>query len=153
MFPAPLTFTPVGTVHCDFRYRFETARQGVFAENCGFIELFPGHNYEQALEDLGGFERIWVVFAFHLNDTWKPKVTPPVAPAHRRFGVFATRAPHRPNPIGISCVELEKVENLRHPYTRALWHAMPEHGFRVMPDPDDGKQVQCDNKNESGTDV
>ena len=56
MFPAPLTFTPVGTVHCDFRYRFETARQGVFAENCGFIELFPGHNYEQALEDLGGIQ-------------------------------------------------------------------------------------------------
>ena len=113
MSSAPLTFTPVGTVHCDFKYRFETARQGVFADNRGFIELFPGHNYEQALADLDGFERIWVVFAFHLNSSWKPKVTPPVAPAHRRFGVFATRAPHRPNPIGISCVELEKVENLR----------------------------------------
>ena len=49
--------------------------------------------------------------------------------------------------------DFEKVENLRHPYTRALWHAMPEHGFRVMPDPEDGKQVQRDNKNESGTDV
>ena len=49
--------------------------------------------------------------------------------------------------------DFEKVENLRHPYTRALWHAMPEHGFRVMPDPEDGTQAQCDNKNESGTDV
>ena len=49
--------------------------------------------------------------------------------------------------------DFEKVENLRHSYTRALWHAMPEHGFRVMPDPEDGTQVQCDNKNESGTDV
>ena len=53
----------------------------------------------------------------------------------------------------VKASDFEKVENLRHPYTRALWHAMPEHGFRVMPDPDDGKQVQCDNKNESGTDV
>ena len=49
--------------------------------------------------------------------------------------------------------DFENVENLRHPYTQALWHAMPEHGFRVMPDPEDGKQVQRDNKNESGTDV
>lgn len=49
--------------------------------------------------------------------------------------------------------DFEKVENLRHPYTQALWHAMPEHGFRVMPDPEDGKQMQRDNKNESGTDV
>ena len=49
--------------------------------------------------------------------------------------------------------DFEKVENLRHPYTQALWHAMPEHGFRVMPDPEDGKQVQRDNKNEGGTDI
>ena len=49
--------------------------------------------------------------------------------------------------------DFEKVENLRHPYTRALWYAMPEHGFRVMPDPEDGKRLYRDNENESGTDV
>lgn len=108
-----ITFAPVGTVHCEFKYRFETARQGVFAKNRGYIELLPRRNYEQALEDLDGFERIWVIFAFHLNHDWKPKVTPPVVPGQRRFGVFATRAPYRPNPVGISCVELEKVEGLR----------------------------------------
>lgn len=59
-----ITFAPVGTVHCEFKYRFETARQGVFAKNRGYIELLPHRNYEQALEDLDGFERIWVIFCF-----------------------------------------------------------------------------------------
>lgn len=106
------SFEPIGTVHCSFRHRFEAARQGVFSENAGRIDLFPHRNYETALEDLNGFERIWVLFAFHLNSNWKPKVTPPVVSDHRRIGVFATRSPHRPNPIGMSCVQLETVEGL-----------------------------------------
>ena len=66
-----------------------------------------------ALSDLNGFERVWVIFAFDRNHAWKPKVSPPVTGKRKRYGVFATRSPHRPNPIGMSCVRLEKIENLK----------------------------------------
>lgn len=104
------SLTPIGIVHCDERYRFEAPRQGVFATNSGVITLEKGHQYEQAAADLNGFSRIWVIFLFHLNQTWNVKVAPPVAPQNRKIGVFATRSPHRPNRIGMSCVELERVE-------------------------------------------
>ncbi|MBO7147762.1 MAG: tRNA (N6-threonylcarbamoyladenosine(37)-N6)-methyltransferase TrmO [Lentisphaeria bacterium] len=107
-------FSPIGLVHCASRYRYEAARQGVYSEgNEGVIELQPGHGYETALEDLSGFERIWVLFVFHLNETWRPKVTPPLTGIKKRIGVFATRSPHRPNRIGMSCVELVKIEGLK----------------------------------------
>jgi tRNA-Thr(GGU) m(6)t(6)A37 methyltransferase TsaA len=73
--------------------------------------LEPGYNFEQALEDLRGFERIWVIFRFHQNRTWKPKVYPPRGGVKR--GLFATRSPHRPNPIGLSSVELLDIQGLQ----------------------------------------
>lgn len=104
----------IGLVHTRERYRYEAPRQSVFASNEGWIELLPDYNFEAALEDLSGFERIWVIFKFHLNETWNPKVSPPViSPAGRKVGVFASRSPHRPNPIGMSCVELTGVEKRR----------------------------------------
>lgn len=106
------TFSPIGVVHSANRYKFEAARQGVFSSNTGEIELFPGFGYELALEELSGFERIWVLFVFHLNKNWNPKVSPPLVGDKQRIGVFATRSPHRPNPIGMSCVELEKIDGL-----------------------------------------
>ncbi len=110
----PVTFTPVGVVRCANRYKFEAARQGIFTPgNRAVIELFPGHDFEQALSDLDGFERIWVLFVFDRNPNWRPKVSPPVAGSRKRYGVFATRSPHRPNPLGMSCVKLEKVEGLK----------------------------------------
>jgi len=104
-----ITYNPIGYLKCDEKHRFETPRQGVLANNTGIIELNPGCNYEQAIMDLDGFDRIWVVYDFHLNTTWKPKVTPPRAPDDKKVSVFATRSPHRPNSIGMSCIELEKV--------------------------------------------
>lgn len=101
--------SPIGYVRCGERYRFEAPRQGVFAVNTGRIEWVPGHHYHEAAADLAGFDRIWVVFLFHLNQTWNLRVAPPVAPAGRRIGVLATRSPHRPNRIGLSCVELAGV--------------------------------------------
>ena len=106
-------FEPIAVYHCSQTYRYEAPRQGVFAGgNTGVIEFAPNRNFEEALRDLEGFDRIWVIFEFHLNATWRPKVRPPVAPAGRRIGVFATRSPHRPNRIGLSCVELEAVDGL-----------------------------------------
>lgn len=101
--------SPIGYVRCGERYRFEAPRQGVYAVNTGRIEWVPGHRYHEAAADLAGFDRIWVVFLFHLNQTWNLRVAPPVAPPGRRIGVLATRSPHRPNRIGLSCVELAGV--------------------------------------------
>jgi len=100
---------PIGVFHCPERYRYETPRQGVFADNEGVIELVSGMNLETAAADLAGFSRIWVLFLFHLNETWNVRVRPPVAPGQRKVGVLATRSPHRPNRIGMSCVELLSV--------------------------------------------
>jgi len=77
----------------------------------GVIRLLPGRNFEHALEDLAGWEMIWVVFWFHLNPGWRPKVLPPRSRSGRK-GVFATRSPHRPNPIGLSAVRLLGVDGL-----------------------------------------
>src|SRR5690606_8897037 len=76
----------------------------------GSIELYPGHHFEHGLVDLATWSHIWVLFWFHQNAGWRPKVLPPRS--LRRRGVFATRAPHRPNPIGLSCVRLMNVQDL-----------------------------------------
>ncbi len=106
-----LTLEPIGVVHSPFIERGEAPRQGVGApETRGRIELFRGHNYEDALCDLDGFSHVWVIFWFHKNEGWRPKVLPPRSSDKR--GVFSTRSPYRPNPIGMSLLELERVEGL-----------------------------------------
>ena len=104
------SFEPIGYVRGGGVYPQEAPHQSTFAQNDGFIELKGGKNFEQALDDLTGFDRIWVIFVFDRNDHWKPKVRPPVGGMEKRVGVFASRAPHRPNPIGMSAVELVKIE-------------------------------------------
>ncbi len=92
-------------------YRQQSPRQGALTEQHGVIELFPGHNFEAAAADLEGAEYIWVVYVFDRNSNWRPKVLPPLG--DRRIGVFATRSPHRPNPIGLSAVRLLAVDGLK----------------------------------------
>ena len=92
--------------------KVEAARQPTAAAGeAGRIELFPGRNFEHALDDLASWERIWVIFWFHLNPGWRPKVLPPRSTSGRK-GVFATRSPHRPNPLGLSAVRLERIDGL-----------------------------------------
>ena len=105
---------PIGIFHGDAVYKYDAPRQGrLFAGHPGRIELAPGRNFETALRDLEGFERIWVIFQFHENEGWRPTTRPPVpAPGRERVGTFASRSPYRPNPIGLSCVRLLKVDGL-----------------------------------------
>jgi tRNA-Thr(GGU) m(6)t(6)A37 methyltransferase TsaA len=92
--------------------KVEAARQPGAAQGApARIELLPGRHFEHALEDLAGWELIWVLFWFHLNAGWRPKVLPPRSTTGRK-GVFATRSPHRPNPLGLSVVRLERVDGL-----------------------------------------
>jgi len=83
--------------------------QGVLSDAEGYIELVKGFNYEQGLKDLEGFEYIWVLYVFHHNSNWKPLTNPPYSDGKGKKGVFATRSPYRPNPVGISCVKLDRV--------------------------------------------
>ena len=108
-----LTLDPIGIVRTGFAEKDEAPRQAVVADAVdAVIELFPGRNLEHATEDLAGWERIWVIFWFHQNPGWRPKVLPPRSTTGRK-GVLATRSPHRPNPLGLSAVRLLRVEGLR----------------------------------------
>jgi tRNA-Thr(GGU) m(6)t(6)A37 methyltransferase TsaA len=109
---ATLTLEPIGYVRTSLATKVEAARQPRAASGAtGRIELLPGKHYEHALADLDSWEYIWVLFWFDRNVGWRPKVLPPRSRSGRK-GVFATRSPHRPNPLGLSAVRLERVDSL-----------------------------------------
>jgi len=106
----------IGHVRSPYKERFGTPRQPPVTEQTledraleASIELIPGRNFEQALKDLEGFDYIWVLAWLHLNEGWNPQVIPPRGPEIKR-GLFATRAPHRPNPIALSALRLIGIE-------------------------------------------
>jgi tRNA-Thr(GGU) m(6)t(6)A37 methyltransferase TsaA len=106
-----LTLRPIGFVRSPFLDRASTPRQPAAARGVrGTIELLPGQNFEHALDDLEAWDHVWILFWFHLNEGWRPKVLPPRST--KRRGVFSTRSPHRPNPIGLSVLALEAVTGL-----------------------------------------
>lgn len=107
-----LTLHPIGVIRTSFADKVEAPRQPAAAsESTGVIELFAGRNLEHAIEDLAGWERIWVIFWFNRNPGWRPKVLPPRSSTGRK-GVLSTRSPHRPNPLGLSVLRLDRVEGL-----------------------------------------
>ncbi|UXR63761.1 tRNA (N6-threonylcarbamoyladenosine(37)-N6)-methyltransferase TrmO [Bdellovibrio bacteriovorus] len=107
-----IEFTAIGTFHSPQVHPYEAGRQPDEFHSAGYIELNCGHNFEQALTGLEGCERIWVVFLFHHNDHWNPMVLPPRG-SQKKLGVFATRSPYRPNPVGISCVKIKHIDKLK----------------------------------------
>jgi tRNA-Thr(GGU) m(6)t(6)A37 methyltransferase TsaA len=113
--PSPYSFDPIGVVHSPFGERAAAPRQASLAREVrGSIELFPGRGFEDALDGLATWDYAWVIFVFHRNVDegrgWRPKILPPRSGSKR--GVFATRSPHRPNPIGLSAVKIERVDGL-----------------------------------------
>jgi tRNA (adenine37-N6)-methyltransferase len=108
--PGPEPWSPIGTVHCEQVLHHEAPRQsGLARGGSGYIELRQG--LQNGLADLAGFSHIWVLFWCHLARGARLRVKPPRDTQKR--GVFATRAPQRPNPIGLSCVRLLRVEKRR----------------------------------------
>lgn len=91
---------------------YDVGRQSTDRGGEGFVKLLKGYNFEQALIGLSGARRIWILFQFNKNNQWKPMVLPPRG-SDQKVGVFATRSPFRPNPIGISSMELKKIVGLK----------------------------------------
>lgn len=111
--PSSLTLHPIGFLRTGKQVKFEARHQPLESEpERNILELVPGRDYALALRDLEGFSRVWLIWWFHRNKGWRPVVLPPRGPAKRR-GVFSTRSPHRPNPIGMTPVPLLAVEKGR----------------------------------------
>ena len=98
-----ITYKPIGVIYSEHTIAEETPIQPAYAKGCrGRAEIFP--EYEEGLRDLDGFSHIYLIYHFHLSTTAKLIVKPFLQDVER--GVFATRAPTRPNAIGLSIVEL-----------------------------------------------
>ncbi len=107
------SFDTIGVIHSCFKEKFGIPRQpGLVQEARAELELLPPYNRPEALRELEGFSHIWVLFVFHgvKRQAWKPTVRPPRLGGNQRVGVFASRSTHRPNPIGMSVVALEGIE-------------------------------------------
>jgi tRNA-Thr(GGU) m(6)t(6)A37 methyltransferase TsaA len=109
----PFSVTPIGWVSSPYQRRFGTPQQAsaIDSDQQAVLELDPARVVAEALSDLQGIERLWILSFLHRSGTWGPLVRPPRGPRVRR-GLFATRSPDRPNPIGLSAVELLRVEGL-----------------------------------------
>lgn len=110
MMMTPITYTPIGVLKSDQVEPYQASRQPDGLSSEAVITLSSGQNFEQALTDLSGCTHLWIIYSFHKNENWKPLVQTPRS--NRKIGVFATRAPYRPNPIGMSLVKLEKIDGL-----------------------------------------
>ena len=106
-------FKYIGRIHTDFPSKFGIPRQsGMVGSLRGTIVLEPGFRNPDAVRGLDGFSYIWIIWEFSkaVRETWSPMVKPPRLGGNTRMGVFATRSPYRPNPIGLSSVKLDGVE-------------------------------------------
>lgn len=103
----------IARIRTPFKTKFGIPRQsGVAAEVKGEIVFEPDYREPEAVRGLEGFSHIWLIWCFTeaVSDKWSPTVRPPRLGGNVRMGVFATRSPFRPNPIGLSSVKLERVE-------------------------------------------
>ena len=108
------SMTPIAHIHSDFAEKFGVPRQsGLVEELEADIVFEPAYQNPDALRGLEDFSHIWLIWVFDraIRDTWSPTVRPPRLGGNTRMGVFATRSPFRPNPLGLSSVRLEAIEH------------------------------------------
>ncbi len=105
-------FEAIAIVRSPYREKFAIPRQPGLVDVLSTVELLPPYNRAEAVRGLASFSHIWLSFVFHgvVREGWKPTVRPPRLGGNERVGVFASRATHRPNPLGLSAVELVAVE-------------------------------------------
>lgn len=103
--------TPIGEIRSCFKEKFGIPRQpNLVKEAPGTLVFYPEFAREEAVRSLEGFSHIWVLFLFHRAGPWSPTVRPPRLGGNKKVGVFASRSPFRPNPVGMSCVALDLVD-------------------------------------------
>jgi len=103
----------IATIHNDYKEKFGIPRQsGLVAELESRIVFEPQFRRSEALRGLLGYSHLWLIWNFSRSEreTWSPTVRPPRLGGNRKMGVFATRSPFRPNPIGLSAVRLIRIE-------------------------------------------
>ena len=106
-------FSVIARIRSDFATKFGVPRQSGLVDALESTIVFePEYRNADALRGLEGFSHIWLIWVFDkaVRDTWSPTVRPPRLGGNARMGVFATRSPFRPNPIGLSCVRLAGIE-------------------------------------------
>lgn len=105
---------PIAYIHTEFPEKFGIPRQSGLAGGLrGRIVFEKQFRDPEALRGLEGFSHLWLIWEFSANRggrDWQPTVRPPRLGGNQHMGVFATRSPFRPNPLGLSCVELERVD-------------------------------------------
>jgi len=108
-----LTVTPIARIHTDLPTKFGVPRQSsLVPELTGTLVFEPAYRHPDAVRGLDAFSHIWLVFVFSgvVRDGWSATVRPPRLGGNAHVGVFASRSPFRPNPIGMSCVRLDRVD-------------------------------------------
>ncbi len=104
---------PIAHIHCDFKEKFGIPRQsGLIDSAHAKIVFMPEYRNPDALRGLEGYSHLWLLWQFSqaVRDGWSPTVRPPRLGGNKRMGVFATRSPFRPNPIGLSSVKIVSIE-------------------------------------------
>lgn len=102
-----IDYHPIGEFHTDLSPQTGAPRQGALAPaNQGIIEVYP--EFEEAMQDLGQYDYIIVLYHMHMSKKWHAMVRPPAS--EKEFGLFATRSPNRPNSIGYGVIKLDRVE-------------------------------------------
>lgn len=105
-------FEQIGVIHSPYKEKFAVPRQpGLVTSGRGELHLIAPYNQADAVRGLEAFSHLWVVFVFHqtMEGGWRPTVRPPRLGGNARMGVFATRSTFRPNPVGMSLVELKGI--------------------------------------------
>ena len=109
-----IRFTPIAVIRSDFKEKFGIPRQGGLADTEAEILFEPEYRAEEALRGLEAYSHIWLLWFFSESvfeqGKWSPTVRPPRLGGNTRMGVFATRSPFRPNPAGLSCVRLKRID-------------------------------------------
>ena len=112
MNPQQYTVTPVARIHTDYQSKFGIPRQSGMTDSKGIIVFEPGFRNPDAVRGIEEFSHLWLLWVFseNVDKEFTPTVRPPRLGGNERRGVFATRAPFRPNHMGLSCLKIESID-------------------------------------------
>ncbi len=108
-----MEITPIAYIHNDYKEKFGIPKQaGLAKEAVSLVVMEPEYSVQEAFRGLEDYSRIWLIWEFSgfTGKAWSPTIRPPALGGNKRIGVFATRSPHRPNSLAMSCVELVSVD-------------------------------------------